>query len=97
MHVWRLIDAKVRMSGKVSVRKAGSQWLTRVYLGKDTEADEVVLGNAKGAFKVRSVKRRAPSQLWSASTVTKMVSTPWQPRGDGVESTASVMPQDLWE
>ena len=55
--------------------------------GKDTEADEVVLGNASGVFKVRNVKKRAPSQQWNASNVMKRISTPWQPRGDGVESS----------
>ena len=90
-----LIDAKVPVSGRVRVPKAGSQWFSGVYLGKDTEADEVVLGNANGVFKVRTVKRRSPSQQWNASYVIKMTSTPWQPRGDGVESTAFVMPPDL--
>ena len=90
-----LIDIKVPVSGRVRVPKAGSQWFSGVYLGKDTEADEVVLGNANGVFKVRTVKRRSPSQQWNASYVIKMTSTPWQPRGDGVESTAFVMPPDL--
>ena len=90
-----LIDAKVPVSGRVRVPKAGSQWFSGVYLGKDTEADEVVLGNANGVFKVRTVRRRSPSQQWNASYVMQMTSTPWQPRGDGVESTAFVMPSDL--
>ena len=50
-----------------------------------------MLGNANGVFKVRTVKRRSPSQQWNASYVIQMTSTPWQPRGDGVESTAFVM------
>ena len=90
-----LIDAKVPVSGRVRVPKAGSQWFSGVYLRKDTEADEVVLGNANGVFKVRTVRRRSPSQQWNASYVIQMTSTPWQPRGDGVESTAFVMPPDL--
>ena len=90
-----LIDAKVPVSGRVRVPRAGSQWFSGVYLGKDTEADEVVLGNANGVFKVRTVRRRSPSQQWNASYVMQMTSTPWQPRGDGVELTAFVMPPDL--
>ena len=96
-HVWRVDHARVPVSGKVCVPKAGSQWftrVTRVYLGKDTEADEVIVGLASGV-KVRTVKRRAPSQQWNALIVMKMISTPWQPRGEGVELTAFVMPQDL--
>ncbi|CAE7288670.1 unnamed protein product, partial [Symbiodinium sp. KB8] len=55
-----LVDAKVLVSGKVRVPKAGSRWFTGVYLGKDTEADEAILGNASGIFKVRNVKKRDP-------------------------------------
>ena len=36
----------------------GSQRFSGVYLGKDTEADEVILGNANGVFKVRTVKEK---------------------------------------
>ncbi|CAE7372426.1 unnamed protein product, partial [Symbiodinium sp. CCMP2456] len=61
----------------------------------DTEADEITLGNANGVFKVRAVKRRPPSQQWNAVGVSKMLSVPWQPKGDGVDSTAFVMPPDL--
>ena len=71
------------------------QWFSGVYLGKDTEADEVILGNENGVFKVRAVKRGPPSQQWNATGVSKMLSVPWQPKGDGVDSTAFVMPLDL--
>ena len=66
-----------------------------MYLGKDTEADEVILGNANGVFKARTVKRKTRSQQWNAVGVTKMLSVPWQPKGDGVDSTVFVMPPDL--
>ena len=89
------IDAKLPISNKVKIPKGGSQWFSGVYLGKDTEADEVILGNANGVFKVRAVKRKPPSQQWNAVGVTKMLSVPWQPKGDGVDSTAFVMPPDL--
>eukprot|EP00439_Symbiodinium_sp_Y106_P065852 s317_g10.t1 len=48
------IDAKLPIgpiSNKVKIPKGGSQWFSGVYLGKDTEADEVILGNANGVFK----------------------------------------------
>ena len=87
--------AKLPISNKVKIPKGGSQWFSGVYLGKDTEADEVILGNANGVFKVRTVKRKPPSQQWNAVGVSKMLSVPWQPKGDGVDSTAFVMPPDL--
>ena len=89
------IDAKLPISNKVKIPKGGTQWFSGVYLGKDTEADEVILGNANGVFKVRTVKRKPPSQQWNAVGVSKMLSVPWQPKGDGVDSTAFVMPPDL--
>ncbi|CAE7248181.1 unnamed protein product [Symbiodinium microadriaticum] len=64
-------------------------------LGRNTEADEVILGNENGVFKVRTVKWRPPSQQWNATGVSKMLSVPRQPKGDGVDSTAFVMPPDL--
>ena len=60
------IDAKVPTSEKVCVPKAGSQWITGVYLGKDPEADEATLGNARGVL-----KRKSPSQQWNATGVMK--------------------------
>ena len=89
------IDAKMPHSNKLKIPKGGQQWFSGVYLGKDTEADEVIVGNADGVFKVRTVKRRPPSQQWNAVGVTKMLSVPWQPKGDGVDSNAFVMPPDL--
>lgn len=54
-----LIDAKVPVNGNVRVPSAGSQWFTGVYLGKDTEADEVILGSTNGVFKVRTVEEES--------------------------------------
>ncbi|CAE7256676.1 unnamed protein product, partial [Symbiodinium sp. CCMP2456] len=47
------IYAKLPRSTEVKVPKGGSQWFSDVYLGKDTEADEVILWDANGVFKVR--------------------------------------------
>ena len=41
------------------------------------------------------MRRRPPSQQWNAVGVTKVMSLPWQPKGDGVDSTAFVMPPGL--
>ena len=76
----------------MKIPEGGSQWFSGVYLGKDTEADDVILGNETGIFNVRAVKRRPPSQQWNATGVSKMLSVPWQPKGDGVDSTALKMP-----
>ena len=76
----------------MKIPKEGSQWFSGVYLGKDTEADEVSLGNAN---KVRTVKRRLPSQQWNAAGIIILASLPWQPKGDGVDSTVFVMPPNL--
>ena len=93
--VSRLTLIKLPVNSKVKIPKGGSQWFSGVYLGKDTEADEVILGNENGVSKVRTVKRRPPPQQWNATGVSKMLSVPWQPKGDGVDSTAFVMPPAL--
>ena len=41
------------------------------------------------------MKSFSASQQWNAVGVSKMLSVPWQPEGDGVDSTAFVMPPDL--
>ena len=55
------IDVKLPISNQMKIPKGGSQWFSGVYLGKDTEADEVILGNANGIFKDRTVKKKPPS------------------------------------
>ena len=62
---------------------------------KDTEANEVILGNANGIFKLRTAKGRPPSEQRNATGVMKMASWPRQPKGDEMDSTAFVMPPDL--
>ena len=59
------IDAKLPVSNKVRTPKGGSQWFSGVYLGKDTEADEVILGNANGVFKTSRSALSSESRLLS--------------------------------
>ena len=89
------IDAKLPISNKVKIPKAGSQWFSGVYLGKDIEADEVILGNVNCLCKIRTIKRKSPSQQCNVVGVSKILSLPCQPKGDGVDSTTFVMPPDL--
>ena len=59
--------AKLPVSNKVMIPKGGSQWFSGVYLGKDTEADEVILpvGNANGVFKTSRSALSSESRLLS--------------------------------
>ena len=63
--------------------------------GPDTEADDVILGNASRVFEVCTVKLKSLSQQWNVTGAMKKVSTNWQPREDGVEFTAFVTPHDI--
>ena len=45
------IDAKLPINRKVKIPNGGSQWFSGVYLGKDIEADEAILGNENGVSK----------------------------------------------
>ena len=38
---------------------------------------------------------KPPCQQWNAVGVFKILSVPWQPKDDGIDSTAFVMPPDL--
>ena len=52
------IDAKLPISNKVKIPKGGSQWFSGVCLGKDTEADEVILGKELSRFALSKGNRR---------------------------------------
>ena len=70
------VDAKLPISNKVKIPKGGSKWFVGVYIGKDTEADEVILGNANGVFKIRTVKKTSFSAMecgWSQQNVISAV------------------------
>ena len=68
------IDAKLPISNKVKIPKGGSQWFSGVYLGKDTEADEVILGNANGVFKCQEETAVSAMECgWSEQNVVSAV------------------------
>ena len=73
------IDAKQPTSNKVKIPKGGSQWFSGVYLGKDTEADKVILGNANGVFRTlrqmkSSLEMRMESSRFALSTGNRRLS-----------------------
>ena len=71
------IDAKLPINRKVKIPKGGSQWFSGVYFGNDTEADEVILGNEYGVFKVREAETSVSAMecYWSVKDVVSAMAT----------------------
>ena len=44
--------------------KLDSSWARGIYLGRDTEADEVLVGTSIGVFRTRSTRRDTPERQW---------------------------------
>ena len=65
-------------------RKAGGRqlkgdpsWEQGVFLGKMNETDEFLVGNGKGVFSARSVRRLEERKRWSVEAVTSFRGVPW--------------------
>ena len=80
-------------------RKADSLWETALWLGKDTEADEIIVGTSKGVHKVRTVRRHSPSQQWNPELTASLRALPWLPKAtadsEGIQTTEFVLPDSL--
>ena len=69
-----------RMPGKLR-NKADAAWYTRIWLGKDTEADGSIVHCEGAVYKVRTVERVIPSTQWNTELHKSLNSTPWDPKG----------------
>ena len=82
-----------------SSRKSDPHWETALWLGKDTEADEIIVGTSQGVHKVRTVKRNSPSQQWKAELASSLRAVPWLPKAsaisEGLQTTEFVLPESL--
>ena len=80
-------------------RKADSLWETALWLGKDTEADEIIVGTSKGVHKVRTVRRHSPSQQWNPELTASLRALPWLPKAtadsEGIQRPEFVLPDSL--
>jgi len=84
--------------------KLQDQWRPGIWLGKDTNADEHLVGTSSGVYKVRSIRRLPPSQQHNKELLLQLSGTPWSPQGEGLNdnfiisnNTEPSLPQQLPE
>ena len=86
-HFAEKISAKV--IGEKVGRKSDIPWKPYIWLGRDTEADEIIIAIDIGAVDVHTVRRNAPSQQWLSDPIQDLQALPWVlPRALTVTGTA---------
>ena len=88
-----LVQAKV--IGPKFARKSDTPWQTALWLGRDTEADEIIVALPDGVRKVRTIRRFSPSLQWRAEPIRSLQALPWKPRVSEAETTDFVYPASL--
>ena len=75
-------------AGKVSAkivgqkfgRKAFFSWKPAIWLGRDSEADEIIVAVDIGVVKVRAVRTNSPSLQWTPDSIKDLKALPWKPK-----------------
>ncbi len=80
-----LVQAKI--IGPKFTRKSDTPWSTALWLGRDTEADEIIVALPDGVRKVRTIRRFSPSLQWRAEPLLSLQALPWKPNVSEAEST----------
>ena len=58
-------------------------WKEGLWLGRDTEANEIIVATAEGVVKVRTVRRLPPSEQWKRDPILALKALPWKPKTGG--------------
>ena len=90
-----LVQAKI--IGPEFTRKSDTPWSTALWLGRDTEADEIIVALPDGVRKVRTIRRFSPSLQWRAEPLLSLQALPWKPNVSEAESTDFVYSDALEE
>ena len=61
--------------------KAETPWTTAIWLGRSDTTDEHIVGDAKGVFMTRTVRRTTAAQYQLAKLLLSLVGLPWEPGG----------------
>ena len=73
--------------------KFDSMWHHGLWLGRDSDANEVLVGTTTGVLKARSIRRLAPSEQHDKSLLQGLKGQPWAPKGDGELDVEFLLPQ----
>ena len=60
-----------------------SRWQLGLWLGKDTEANDTIVGTSTGCFKSRSIRRLPKDQQFQQTALNDMKGLPWDPTATG--------------
>ena len=66
--------------------KASPTWRTGLWVGKCTESDEHILLTELGAFKARSIRRKAPQDQVDVDLAKKVTGLPWSPKDNSKDA-----------
>ena len=72
-----------RVHGRHHVNKADAAFNPGIWLGRETDSGEHLIGTSSGAAKTRSIRRLAPSERWQTEIFSAFKGVPWNPRLDG--------------
>ena len=61
------------------VNKLETAWLEGIWLGRDSETDEHLIGTPNGTVRSRPLKRRVERRRWVINLLNAMIWDPWNP------------------
>ena len=78
--------------------KLSCMWDDGVFLGVKGTTGEYIIGDVKGVWRTRTVRRKPESERWSRKNIGRVVATPWKMKvdeaGDGEEMRTAVRVMD---
>ena len=78
-----------------TARKADTPWKIALWLGRDTEENEIIVATEDGVLKVRAVWRLPPSQQWRSEPVKSLQALSWKPQVREEPTTDFDLPRSL--
>ena len=78
-------------SASSALGKLSASWRDGVYLGVKGKSGEIIVSDADGVWKTRSVRRKPQDERWDESNVDMVKTSPWSSKGD-TEGGASETP-----
>ena len=71
--------------------KSDVPWKEALWLGRDTEANEITVATTDNVVKVRTVRRLPPSEQWKQAPIVALKALPWKPKTEGEFSTDFIL------
>ena len=85
--MFRLATPKAHRSEKFE-----SKWFPGLWLGRDTESNEILAGTSTGVFQVMSIRRMTIEDRYNKALFNSFSSTPWNHKNDGKFYPQCILP-----